>query len=509
MVDTLPQMITLRYSPVRTVLQGDITPEMDAALDTTLSFETSGAFFSQKVASGEWDGRTRFYSLRTHTFKSGLIHKVLRFFSECNIEVRLLGFPDIERREQRGEYDLRPHQAQGVDAMFAARRGILQSPPRSGKTMIASAFFDQSRLFPAIFMCNSIDIASQTRDVLRLFVPGAHIGFVGDGVFELGDITVMTVQSAVAAYEVEYKSRRKVKRAAKGEAYKRIGSTNEYTNAQRAELQRYIDGVQCLIYDECHHAQSPIAVTVLNKLRSARAIFGLSATPNYGLPEDMIIEAAIGEMIYTVSYSDLIDRGWLLPPKIFIYKLPKAVVSSSVYQTIYKEAVVDNEFRNTLIARIAEKLNKQGMTVLIVVSWKTHGDRIYEMIKRTHAICLYGDADLETRNRVKDDLNTGRVKCVISTLWDEGVDIEGLHYVINAAGGASPVDTFQRLRSITPNKNDVRKTYGGLIDFSHSEKFLHVHSLFRRHQYKSEPRFEIHNVNVSKWDLQTVRTSFK
>lgn len=502
-------MITVRYSPVRTCLQGDITTEMTTALDTMLSFETSGAFFSQKVASREWDGRQRFYYPKTRSFKSGLLPKVLRYFSESGIEYTLLDFPDIQRLEQQGAYELRPHQEGGVAAMFASCRGILQSPPRSGKTMIASAFLDQSRLFPAIFMCNSIDIASQTRKVFQKHIPHASIGFVGDGVFELGDITVMTVQSAVAAYEVEYKSRRKAKRKERGEEYKRIGSDNEYTNAQRAELQRYIDGVQTLIYDECHHAQSSIAITVLNKLRRVRAVFGLSATPNYGLPEDMIIEAAIGEMIYTVSYSYLIEKGWLLPPKIYIYKLPKTAVSASVYATIYKEAVVDNWFRNTLIARIAEKLNQQNMTVLIVVDKKTHGNNIAECIKRTPWVKLYGDAPLETRNRVKDDLNTGRLKCVISTLWDEGVDIEGLHYVINAAGGASPVDTFQRLRSITPNATDAKKVYGGLIDFAHSEKYLRSHSAFRRRQYTEEPLFEIHDVDVRNWDAHKVKSSFK
>ena len=503
-------MIIIRYSPVRTTLQGDLSAEMETALDTMLSFETSGAFFSQKVAANQWDGRTRFYSSRSRSFKSGLLPKVLRYFNEIGAEVRLLGYPDIPRGVQRGAYELRSHQEKCVSMMFATCRGILRSPPRSGKTMIAAAFLDQARAFPAIFMCNSIDIASQTRAVFEKYVPGAHIGFVADGVFDLGDITVMTVQSAVAAYEVEYKSRRKARRKEQGREYKKIGSTNEYTNAQRAELQKYIDGVQTVIYDECHHSQSSIAITVLNKLRSARAIFGLSATPNYGLPEDMIIEAAIGEIIHSVSYSELIAQGWLLPPKIFMYKLPKtAVAPSAPYPTVYKMAVTQNEFRNTLIARIAEKLNAQGMTVLIVVNTIAHGNLLATYMRRTTPVCLYGDAPLEVRNQVKAGLNTGHIQCVISTLWDEGVDIAGLNYVVNAAGGANPVDTFQRLRSITPNPDNPYKTYGGYIDFVQRERYLQTHTAFRRRQYELEPQFEIHDVDVSKWDLNKVRTAFQ
>lgn len=867
-------MITVKYSPLRSRLLGDIPNEVENALEKHLSFEASGAFFSPAAASGEWDGVRHFYSTVTRGFKSGLVSKVIRFLEAQGQELSFVGFPVLERRAQHGEYSLRPHQEEGVRVMFERTRGIVQSPPRSGKTMIACAFLDQSRLFPAVFMCNSIDIASQTRKVFEKFIPGAHIGLVGDGEFDIGDITIITVQSAVSAYEVEYKNRRKAKRQEQGKAYKKIGSTNDITNAQRATLQQHFDTVKTVIYDEClpsnasietevgvkpikwvvdtkfcgkvksldndgnivwkpvigwfnksllkpwmslcgkrktvrlrctedhecyyiqdplrpqfdkvpakdmvgryavvnfmksreghpnnyfnaeqvqillgaflgdgyiegggrarithgeaqfeyllwlqdllsggvirevssgycdnkvfqlclpitdqtrflsalgyvtsgdrrikvvsrelaayieapalaiwymddgsvqhvngksyitfhtqgfdrdsvvnlqstlirfgieskirsvnvrgvtrltialdglnsqkfldivlpfrclamgykfkvshdkivgelhtwnkvrrsfssmlvhsvepwittsmygryyditvedthrffangylvsncHHAKASTAAMVFRKLRNAQAIFGLSATPNYGLPEDMLIEAEIGEIIYGVSYSFLIEQGWLLPPKIYIYKLPRVKYSSSSYQTIYKEAITQNVFRNTLIARIAEKIALQGMTVLIVVDKKTHGNEIAKYIRRTMAYTLYGEAPLEERNAVKAALNAKRISCVISTLWDEGVDIAGLNFVINAAGGMSPVDTFQRLRSITPNPDDPRKTYGGLIDFGHKEPYLMSHSLFRARQYRSEPLFEIHEHSVNSWTLADVQKSFE
>lgn len=505
-------MINVCYSPLRTTLQGNVTQEIDKALDQLLSFQSTGYLFSTKVASGEWDGMRRFYSTKTHSFKSGLIHKVLKYLTEADIEFQIVNFYTSPRQPQQGDYILRPHQEDGVAAMFNAVRGILQSPPRSGKTMMAGAFLDQSRRFPAIFMCNSIDIASQTRDAFLKYIPHTHIGFVGDGEFDLGDVTVMTVQSAVAAYEVEYKSRRKVSREQRGRAYKKIGSENPLTNDQRDRLRAYIDDTKTMFYDECHHAQSSIAVTIFNKLRKAEFIFGLSATPNYGTPEDMIIEATIGEVFYIVDYHYLIKQGYLLHPKIFLYKLPKVPTVSSVYQTIHKQAIVDNEFRNTLIARITVKLNRMGMSVLIIVDKKTHGNNIYDLLMQTGSadvVRLYGEADLRTRNTIKDSLNRGLLKCVISTLWDEGADIPGLHYVINAAGGASPVDTFQRLRSITPNPDDSNKTYGGLIEFMHREKFLMSHCNFRKKQYESQPDFEMHVRDVSKWSLQNVKDSFR
>jgi len=501
-------MITLNYSSIRTYLQGhEITSELDSELDDLLSFKRSDHLFSTAYLLKEWDGFQRFYSSKTRSFKSGLIYKVIEFLESKQIPYRIIGFDEIPRYEPQGDYKLRPYQTRSVDAMFHFKRGILQSPPRSGKTKIAGAFLDQSRRFPAIFMCNSIDIASQTLRSFKQDIPDVTFGFVGDNKFELGDITIMTVQSAVMAYEIQYKMRRAAAKERKGQAYKKIGSDNVLTNEQRFQLRTYIESAKTMIYDEAHHSQSSIAVTVFSKLKNAEIIIGLSATPNYGRPEDMIIESVIGSVFSQVSYTELVKAGWLLPAKIFMFKLPKMTISALSYGAIYKYAITENTFRNTVIVRIAMKLNRMNKNVLIVVDKKTHGNAIHTLYP--DAIRVYGEASLDIRNEVKEALNTGVTKCVISTLWDEGVDIPGLHYVINAAGGMSPVDIFQRFRSITPNPDDPSKTFGGYIDFMQSERYIGSHCRFRRQLYESEPCFEIIDRDISKWTIEKARNSFQ
>jgi len=508
-------MITINYSPIRTYLQGhEITPVLDSELNDLLSFQTSNYMYSTDYLLNKWDGVQRFYSEKTHSFKSGLMYKVLDYFETNHILYTVVGFDNILRLASQGAYQLRAHQIDAVDSAFQFKRGIIQAPPRSGKTKIAGAFLDQSRRFPAIFMCNSIDIASQTLASFKRDIPNVEFGFVGNGVCQLGDITIMTVQSAVMAYEIQYKMRRAAAKVKKDKAkgsnspgYKRIGSENVLTNEQRLQLREYIESAKTMMYDECHHSQSSIATTVFGKLKSAEIILGLSATPNYGSPEDMLIEATIGHVFYKVTYVELVTAGWLLPAKIFLYKLPKVQIPSLVYRGIYRYAITENEFRNVVIARIAAKLNRMGKNVLIVVDKKTHGNFIHQLYP--DAVRVYGEATLKIRNSVKEALNTGVTKCVISTLWDEGVDIPGLHYVINAAGGASPIDTFQRLRSITPNPDDPTKQFGGFIDFMQREKYISRHCRFRRRLYEQEPAFELIDRDISKWDLQKARTSFR
>jgi superfamily II DNA or RNA helicase len=503
-------MITIEYTPVQARLVGELIPRHLADLDKLMSFQMSGAEYSDKYLMGVWDGLKHYFSVKTRKFSPGLLSVVLKYFEEINMQYELRGYPGIWRYDQSGDYKLRPHQVTCVDTMFGIPRGIIQSPPRSGKTIIASAFLDQSRLFPAIFLCNSIDIASQTLSTFKKCIPDVEFGFIGDGEFRLAPITIATVHSAIMAYEVAYKmkhiARRKAKGKAHGKGYERIGTKNELTDEQRFEFRNFFESCQTVIYDECHHSQSQIAIFLYDKIRSAKAVFGLSATPNYGRAEDMVVEATIGPVITKVTYHELIEQGFLLHPKIFMYHLPKVDVSSKVYKTIYKEALTDNMFRNLLIARIARKLNSMGKTVLIVVDELEHGRRIRSFYK--DAICLYGEADLDHRNDIKDKLNRGELKCVISTLWDEGTDIPGLSFVINAAGGASPIATFQRLRSITPDPNNPKKWYGGVIDFKHKEKYLQSHCRFRREQYEGEPDFEIIDRDVHDWTQENILKEF-
>lgn len=496
-------MIFIEYAPVYSRISGVVPKDVHSDLYNLLSFEVQGAMYSNSYLSNQWDGYKRYYSLKTHSFKSGLLLKVLDYFTKNGLEYQVNNFPQLQRFEKRGEYEPRPYQNPVLDVMFSSARGIIKSPPRSGKTIIAGAFLDQSRLFPNIFLCNSIDIASQTLQKFRSMIPDCSFGLIGDGIFDIGDITVMTVQSAVMAYEDEYKSRRAKKREEKGKPYKSWDNRSELTNDQRLELREHFLKAKSVMYDECHHSQSSTANLVMSKAKNAQAIFGFSATPGYGTESDLQIEATIGSIIHEISYHDLIRGGYLLPPKIFVYNIPKTVCSSTMYPAIYSEAIVHNEFRNRLIAKLAQRLISKKKTVLVIVDKKVHGNNIKHFLPE--AFILYGDASLEERNMVKEELNSGELLCVISTLWDEGVDIPGLHYVINAAGGASPIDTFQRLRSITPNPDDPDKKFGGLIDFVSKERYLKSHYNFRLSQYQSEPDFEIIPKDIHKWTIQDVK----
>jgi superfamily II DNA or RNA helicase len=77
-----------------------------------------------------------------------------------------------------------------------------------------------------------------------------------------------------------------------------------------------------------------------------------------------------------------------------------------------------------------------------------HGDNI-ERICNDQGIdvkFIQGSSDIETRERIRNELNMGMVKTVISTtVWKEGINIVNLNNVINAGGGKSEIATIQAI----------------------------------------------------------------
>ena len=72
---------------------------------------------------------------------------------------------------------------------------------------------------------------------------------------------------------------------------------------------------------------------------------------------------------------------------------------------------------------------------------------------------------------------------MISTIFDEGVDIPEVNVLIIAAGGKSEVKTIQRI-----GRGLRKKKVGGVLvfDFKDASKFLDRHSIDRIKVYQKE-----------------------
>lgn len=477
-------MIQIHFTPTYCTLH-NIPFELETELSTLLSYKPEGYIFSPKYQNGHWDGSVRLYNYKKKKFKTGLLYKVIDFLIDNKQEYELLNYDNIDiptNSNHSLHYKLRAYQERAVSDIFKFRFGIIQAPPRAGKTLIFIATTDRLQKYPAIFLCRSIDLARQTKERLQQFLPDVESGIVGDGLCEIKPITVMTVQSAYAAFNKKYSEK---------------GMYVEKDIEDKWSVRSLIEHAVVVFYDEVHHAGGSTSGFILDKCTVAKLKIGLSATPFTSKEEDLLVEEAIGPVIYKISYSDLINEGFLMQPYIYMYKLPKIKVVGT-YQSIYKQAVTDNVFLTQLIVMLVKKLNSMGKSVVVQTEYISHTKNIAQAIG---CDTLTGQDSSDKRISIIDKLNKKEVLCVVSTLFEEGLDIPTLDYTINAAGGLGNISTFQRMRSITMHES---KTTCGVIDFYHQCKYLKRHSEARLNYYQSESSFVLYNRDVSKKSLTQI-----
>lgn len=483
------ETVTIEFSPVWCQITSNNSQELYEYLYNNLAYKPEGFYFSPKYQEGVWDGYSRLFKPITKRFRVGLLTKVIRLLEETDCTVVVSDFPHIELKQlkttiyknaKKENVELRHYQIDPVLTAIEKRFGIIQAPPRSGKTLISTAIIDNEDIYPTTFFVRSKDLAYQTLAVFKANFEDKKVGFICDGVCDIGDINVVTIQSVFSAYNKKC-----------GEK----GLTKEKEIDNKTEVKKLIRLTERVFYDEAHHTSSDTSKFILDHCVSATMKIGLSATPFSEKEESVLVEESLGPVIYQISYSELIKEGFLMKPYIYMYKLPKLELEG-VYRSIYKQAVVENQFLTTLIGSIVKKLNSLGKSVVIQTESVSHSKNLAKYLSCEY---LIGSDSTEKRQRVIQDLLNKKILCVVSTLFEEGLDTVTLDYTINLAGGLSNISTFQRMRSITAHES---KTTIGIIDFIHQCKYLKRHSKKRMELYSSEPEFVIETRDVSKLGVQ-------
>ncbi len=339
---------------------------------------------------------------------------------------------------------LRDYQQEAVDAVVKDRgvrtgKGLLRLPTRSGKTVIAGGAFAELGV-KTVFFVQSKSLLQQSVDFFRkaLVAPeyeGQLIGKIGDGVKEFGWLTVVCVQSLIAKWEDD-------------------------------DIQDLLETTDLVFFDECHHLEGETwreAMTVSDAFYKV----GLSAT----IHQESIIDctddttwifAATGPILYSLDATDLINEGWLCRPRVrfHVAPLPEHETDVEVWQSVYKDHIVENDARNALIAKIARRHVMNGDRVLITTKQIKHSELIRKHLATLglKSCVLTGSTKLATRAQQTERFRVGEIDVMLGTVFGEGVDLPWLDTVIVGGALQSPTLTLQRLRNLTPYDKENERT---------------------------------------------------
>jgi superfamily II DNA or RNA helicase len=244
---------------------------------------------------------------------------------------------------------------------------------------------------------------------------------------------------------------------------------------QTAEKDREYIPAPFIIIDECHTVASDTAYKVAMRCNAAMRM-GLSATPTREDGSEKKIFGACGALISQVTVNDLVDAGFLATPTFRLYRPePVSMTKWASFSEAYRMGIVANENRNELVVRAAITMLGEDRQVYVHVSRIGHGRRIASMIPDS----VFCSGTTKNRTEIIEQFKNGEIKCLISTLLKEGVDIPGINGLIYAAGGKSEVALIQTLgRSLRKKKDGGNAVIVDLLDSgnrhlkSHSEDRL-------------------------------------
>lgn len=459
-------------------------------LDRHLSFliqgaEHSKAFKGYVNARGEevtWDGRKHLLKCPGLRFAPGLLDRVKRFYEakgaplevvDCRAAVEPGKSLDIYPRLTEMGKTPYPYQIEAAEIATKTCQGIIKLPTGSGKTILAAMITAKLGKRTIIYVIGK-DLLYQLHDLFQS-VFQQPIGMIGDGKCEIHDINIATIWSVGRALGMSAK----ITLDDEDEKEKKIDP------AKFRQIKQMLLDTKLHLADECQLAACDTVQTIAQHIKP-EYVYGMSASPCRDDNADLLIESFLGSKIVDISARTLISQGYLVPPIIRFLAPPRFPQTKKPYQTIYKNYIVENNDRNEIINKGAIRLVEQGYKPLVLFRSLNHGEILYELIsKNIPCVLLSGKDKVKERRGARDDLESGKIKCIIaSNIFDQGVDIPCLSGLVAASSGKSSVRALQRIGRVI--RKHPGKKQAAVIDFADQVPYLYNHALARKEIYETE-----------------------
>ncbi|UXE02936.1 DNA helicase [Staphylococcus phage Koomba-kaat_1] len=276
---------------------------------------------------------------------------------------------------------------------------------------------------------------------------------------------------------------------------KEVRKKNQKSYDKYHKMREFLDSIAVMIVDEAHHSKSDSWYTSL--MSCENALYRIALTGSIDMKDELLwmrMQALFGDIIVRTSNEFLIENGYSARPTINIIPVanPDDIDNIKDYRDAYNKGIVQNEFRNKLIAKLTAKWYTQDKATLIIINFVEHGEILSTMLNEmgVENFFLHGEIESDMRKQKLDEMRNGKLKVMIATsLIDEGVDISGIRSLILGAGGKSLRQTLQRVGRALRKKQEDNTTQ--IFDFNDmTHKFLYKHSNERRKIYEEE-KFEI------------------
>ena len=355
--------------------------------------------------------------------------------------------------------NLRPYQEPAVAWLSRRRRGIVEAPAGSGKTVMAAAALHRvltavprSRKARVGWMANTLEQCRQADEALAMFPdirqPGSGAG-----------LATVTVRCAAAG--TDWSDR------------------------------------DVLVVDECHHGPAPEWRRQIETCSWAR--WGLTATPDFegdGAdskaralvelfgPDRFKVErdgiglakARVVVMDASDPVKDEIDAAIqrLYRARLRFWRGDTGKLwSMAAWQACVEVGIVGNQSRTEAALRVARAHAAAGASVLVLVNQVEHAKAFAAAVPG--AVACYSGMGAKARRHAIYDFKNGKLRCLVATsLADEGLDVPRANVLVLVSGGRSAAKAEQRTGRVL--RQFAGKEHAVIYDFADRQ-----HPLMEKH----------------------------
>jgi len=394
-----------------------------------LRFKKKGYFHTRLYKQKLWDGYIDFFKKESGRFLTGLLPEIRLALKHLNIKHKIVDnrnqaffrYSEIDDQFmnqwlQKGvdPVTLYDYQVDLTNQIIKYRRGVIQSPTASGKTLIMlSVLKALPQDCPTLILANRKSLVEQNYDEMMQW-GFKNVGRLYDKYNNPQTFTCSTVQSL-----------------------------HKYPN---------IEKIQALVVDEIHENMSDRPKKFFNKMKSCSIRVAVSATPfKFGGKDDVqrySVKGYFGPPMESESVKGqlttkkLQKRNILSDSKITFFYIDEPQIPYEIFLDAVTLGIAENWYFHKVVTRLTKNLDGR---ILILVDRIAHGDTLSEMIP--NSLWVRGQDTLDTRKYVINELKTAKEKTVaIATqqIFNAGINVK-THHVLNAAGGQADHQIVQRI----------------------------------------------------------------
>jgi superfamily II DNA or RNA helicase len=423
-----------------TRIVGRISEELEISLPNLLGYRKK-----MKDQYGQLTNRlcTK-YNRITQAVPVGLTDRLIKNVSSLGYEYKVLDKRDLdlinpkEAVEKMTDFPigLRPYQIKAFLVGLKEPLMTFSMATGGGKTILFAALAFGMGL-KTLILVNREDLLTQHYETMKRLFPHESIGLIQGNKLEYDKpVCVGMVQTLNA----------------------RLKQGGERAKNPRYRATKFLEKVEYIVSDECHHSQSKTWKKVVKTCKNQKYHHGFSGSPWDRGSANLELETVCGTIKYRISSTDLIEQGWLSRPYITFhqYEGNEDYITGGGFQDMYTNTIVDNRKRNKAIIKvIKEEYDDTDRKILVIVNRIKHGHIIAEMLRRRgiddrEIGYLHGKKGKIVREKGKKKFEKGDIRILIAShIFNEGIDIPSCDTLVkcDALGGGDSVFESEGIRN--------------------------------------------------------------